>query len=200
MESKIYSTCKQLKTLNQFTKNLQKKDNLSNYCKDCTKAKSKKYSRSIPGVVSKLYASQLQRTKINKLPAVAYTKKELCKWLLSQPHFYYIYSAWVSSGYLRDYAPSVDRLEDYLGYSLTNIQLVVFKENRLKASFDIKEGRNNKLSKKVVQKSIDGVLLNTFHSLREAERCTDIRNSTISKCCNGLLLNAGGFVWEYVYE
>ena len=42
-----------------------------------------------------------------------------------------------------------------------------------------------------------GELLATFPSLMEAERVTGISRSHISKCCNGKLKSAGGYIWRY---
>ena len=41
-------------------------------------------------------------------------------------------------------------------------------------------------------------LLATFPSTIEAERVTGIDHSHISKCCNGKLKSAGGYVWKYL--
>lgn len=37
-----------------------------------------------------------------------------------------------------------------------------------------------------------------YHSIMEAERQTDIKNTLISKCCKGYQNTAGGYHWEYV--
>ena len=43
-----------------------------------------------------------------------------------------------------------------------------------------------------------GELLATFPSTMEAERVTGIDQGNISKCCNGKLKSAGGYVWKYL--
>ena len=43
-----------------------------------------------------------------------------------------------------------------------------------------------------------GELLATFPSTIEAERITLIANQSISKCCNGKLKSAGGYIWKYL--
>ena len=43
-----------------------------------------------------------------------------------------------------------------------------------------------------------GELLATFPSTIEAERVTGINHSHISKCCNGKLKSAGGYIWRYI--
>lgn len=47
------------------------------------------------------------------------------------------------------------------------------------------------------QFSLDGILLNTFRSLTEAQKLTGIELHNISECCRGKSKTAGGFVWKY---
>lgn len=65
--------------------------------------------------------------------------------------------------------------------------------------------RKNLLSKahdsekiKVNQYSISGDFINSFNSIMEAERCTNIKSGNISNACNGKSKTAGGFIWKKV--
>jgi len=40
-----------------------------------------------------------------------------------------------------------------------------------------------------------GKYVNSYESIREAERCTKIKGSDISLCCRGKVRQAGGFIW-----
>ena len=54
-------------------------------------------------------------------------------------------------------------------------------------------------SKPVAQFSLDGRLLNTYKSIREASRQTGIPNPNICNCCLGKgYKSAGGFIWKFV--
>jgi len=44
----------------------------------------------------------------------------------------------------------------------------------------------------------NGVIIDTFKSLSEASRKTNIQISNISYCCSGARKNAGGYQWEYI--
>ena len=44
---------------------------------------------------------------------------------------------------------------------------------------------------------LDGVIIATYNSMRDAERQTGIGHSHISNCCKGTQKSAGGFQWEY---
>jgi hypothetical protein len=56
------------------------------------------------------------------------------------------------------------------------------------------------LNKPIIQKDMDGKVLGSYYSTREAEKVTGIDNSTISKACKGLRKSAGGFLWSYKEE
>ncbi len=52
-------------------------------------------------------------------------------------------------------------------------------------------------SKIVYQFDHNGVFVNEYLSVSEANRQTDISNSSISQVCNGKLNHAGGYLWSY---
>lgn len=54
-----------------------------------------------------------------------------------------------------------------------------------------------KMSKKVFQYDKNKNLINIWQSTREASRKTKINIGNISRCCNGKLNSAGGYVWRY---
>lgn len=54
-----------------------------------------------------------------------------------------------------------------------------------------------KLKKVVCQYSKTGELLNEFDSTLDAQEKTNTPSPNISRCCNGYLKTAGGFVWRY---
>lgn len=50
---------------------------------------------------------------------------------------------------------------------------------------------------KKVNQINNGTIINTFISIQEAERRTNIKSANISKCCRKLRNKAGGYQWEY---
>lgn len=62
-----------------------------------------------------------------------------------------------------------------------------------------KKGMLNHKSKKVYQFSKEGILIQEYGSIREAERNTKISSASISMCCNNHpnYSHAGGFIWKY---
>lgn len=49
----------------------------------------------------------------------------------------------------------------------------------------------------VVQFDFDMNIVNEFISAREAERVTGTSHNSISRCCNGKLNSANGFIWRF---
>lgn len=65
-----------------------------------------------------------------------------------------------------------------------------------------KYGRQNGInsSKAINQYNLDGELIDTFSSAREAHRELGISYKCISKCCNGNLKTYKGFIWKFANE
>ena len=126
-----------------------------------------------------------------------YTKDEFRIWLYSHEDFPKLYDKWVKYSYKKDLKPSVDRLDDYAGYSFNNIQLTTWRDNYLKRASDMVSGKNNKKSKAVLQYNNNGVFIKEYYSMMQAERETGISNSKISMVCKGKRNSAGNFIWQY---
>lgn len=62
---------------------------------------------------------------------------------------------------------------------------------------DIHNRRNHDLGKHVVQFDLDGNILNTFISARQAFAETGVSYKHISLCCNNKRRTAGGFRWKF---
>ena len=62
-----------------------------------------------------------------------------------------------------------------------------------------KKGSLNHKSKKVYQFSKDGLFIQEYGSIREAERITKISSASITMCCKNHpnYSHAGGFIWKY---
>lgn len=60
-----------------------------------------------------------------------------------------------------------------------------------------KDYAKNGMSKIVQQYTLDGVLLNTYTSLRDAAESNGFCFKNISSCCRGKSKTASGFVWKY---
>ena len=52
------------------------------------------------------------------------------------------------------------------------------------------------ISKSVIQKDLDGNIINKFQSIHYASKCTGVNRQCISFCVKGTYKTAGGFIWE----
>lgn len=59
-------------------------------------------------------------------------------------------------------------------------------------------GGDNWEAKQVVQKNLEGEVVKTWGSIREAARALKISESSISSCINGRSKKGTGFIWEQV--
>jgi hypothetical protein len=186
--TKVCSKCKIEKDLSEFYKDKNK-----HWCKKCFNI----YRKSKSQLVTTIYSHQKSRTKEKGYPLPTYTKNELKEWLYSQPKFHKLYDNWKRLDFQKDYTPSVDRKNDYLGYSIANIQLMTWRENLIKVGEDVKNGKNNKRNKIVFQYDLDDNLLKEYYSISHAARKTNSIYSNIIGCCKGKYKTTNGFKWKY---
>ena len=157
--------------------------------------------RSKKGVISTIYSAQKKTSKRRTMDAPSYTKKELTEWLNSQHLFHELFDSWKASGYNKWMKPSIDRKSDYLPYTLSNIQLMTWRQNQDKAYEQERSGVVRKLGHtKVRQLSMDGQFMAEYESYMEAKRTTGIDDCSIALCAKGLKnkKHAGGFLWEII--
>lgn len=166
-------------------------------CKECDNKENALYRKSIEGIITQAYSHQ-KECSINRghLPPT-YTRAELKDWLLAQPHFMPLYNAWVESDYVKNLKPSVDRINDSIGYTFENIQLVTFGENTKKQYGKILTGEKVNFHRKVNQYTLEGKYIQTFSSAQEARRVLDKKGIAVTGCCLGTHPTAGGFYWRY---
>lgn len=84
---------------------------------------------------------------------------------------------------------------------LENLELLSDYDHCIEHYKDKKEKINKaaakKLSKSIVQYTLDGNFVAEYPSAKEAERQTGMFNSYINKCLRGKLNKAYGYVWKY---
>ena len=151
--------------------------------------------RTKKGLIAQIYYNKKIHSKHRGHSMPTYTKEDLIDWCFSQPKFHLLYDNWKRLDFQKDYVPSVDRKNDYIGYSINNIQITTWANNKKKGESDKKNGINNKNNKTVLQFTLDGKYIAEFHSVAQAKRDTLILH--ISECCIGNLKTAGGFIWKY---
>jgi hypothetical protein len=197
--------CNENKNLDMFYAHAGMKDGRLNICIVCKKTYEKdyknyvEYDKTEKGVIRIIYKSQRFNSKQRGHSHPDYTKEQLSSWLYANG-FKLIYEEWVLSSYKKDMKPSVDRINDFDGYSLNNIQLTTWKKNREKQYNDTLTAKSTSglKCKEVKQFSLnDGSLINIFISESEAGRALGISKQNISACCLGKRQNAGGYIFTF---
>lgn len=86
-----------------------------------------------------------------------------------------------------------------------NLEWVTKKENskhayvnKLNIPPQSVKGKDNARSKRIIQLSLSGCLINEFDSMTIASDKTGVYATGISRACSGVLQQAGGFKWEYI--
>lgn len=163
-------------------------------------------------LIQVIYYNQISHSKTRGHERPSYTLDELNQWFNDQPHFDTLYNNWINSNCKRILVPSVDRLRDNEGYSLNNIRLVTFSENQNKSYIMHKKGelifdhkavdqyeciRGKRLGNRGATPLTKGKLINSFYSIMEAHRETNISFKNISSVCSNKRRHAGGYMWEY---
>lgn len=197
MTSKNCTKCGKLKLFSDFSKSKDYKSGFVNFCKKCGVIKARKHSRTRKGLTSQMYSAQKRCSKKRGHNRPNYSLLQLREWVLTQSNFEKLYTQWMESGYKKILIPSCDRIDDYKSYSLDNLRLVTWQENKQKWFFDTKNGVNNKQSKSVDQLTLSGNLIKTFHSICFASRQTGFSQGAISMCCLGKYKTLGGFLWRF---
>lgn len=94
-----------------------------------------------------------------------------------------------------DNKPTVNHIDgDKSNNTVTNLEWATQAEQQLHAiSIGARKDCTNRVS---VAQFKDGVLCNTYKSLKEAEKQTGIHWTGISACIRGKRKSAGGYTWE----
>ena len=135
-----------------------------------------------------IYQKQVQSSVKRGHNPPAYTLEEMRSWMLKQDNLSSLMEVHKETGDSL-MVPSINRLNDEVGYTFDNIELITWKENR--------EIQPAKQLKPVIQMTLEGDFIKEWDSIREAARVTGIDRSTIGKVCKGKQKTAGKCKWEF---
>jgi hypothetical protein len=156
-----------------------------------------KYEHTKKGLTSRIYRAQVKNSKYRNHVCPNYTLNELRDWMYKQDIFNELYYNWKKSKFKHYLRPSCDRINDYLPYSLDNIQLKTWGENHDRYFNDVINGINTKQCKAVLQYDLEDTFIKEYYSIQQAERETGIHHINIIKTCKGQRNHAGGYYWVY---
>lgn len=106
-----------------------------------------------------------------------FNEQELLEWVTSQPHFNKLWDDYVASGYNRMKVPSLDRLDESIGYKFSNIELVTWEVNANRAW--------DKLMKPVAAYTLKGKLINSYESFILASQSLGVPSYDITNTIKG---------------
>jgi len=197
MKTKRCNRCNEVKLVSEFYSNSRAPDGIDCRCKECNKISSYASRKTKAGVVGRMYNKQKESSVKRGHLMPTYSKSELREWLFSQKLFHELYDRWKGGGFERGDKPSCDRIDDYRGYTLSNLRLVTWDINNRSYDEDRKRGINNKLNKGVVQLSMGGEFIAEYYSIAQASRETGVPEKHIPDVCSGKRNHTGGYKWKY---
>lgn len=171
-------------------------------CKPCSSLITQERNKTPDGVVTMMYTNQRMTSRNMGRPEPTYTLDELRAWVFSQPNWQQLYDAWIASDYDKYTKPSCDRIDSSVLYTISNLQLVTFRDNLANQKRDNLKGLHlGKNGSKVRQLSKDGMLIaehaSVYIAMRHLGKNPD-SSSNIHAVCKGTSKTAYGFKWEYV--
>jgi len=132
METIICKDCNQSKDVTNFFKDKSRSNGYDTRCKVCQKIWDFNKYRSPKGVLRQMYHSQVKSSKKRGHKPPEYTKEELVSKYVNNSEFLTLFSAWKNSGWNRNLVPSLDRIDESMGYSFSNTQLTTLEKNLLR--------------------------------------------------------------------
>ena len=142
--------------------------------------------------------NQRSRSKHRGHPPPSYTLDELITWLEKQPCLTQFWENWIASGCVKALAPSIDRKDDNLPYTLDNIQLMTWEQNHRKGSEDIRSRKNKThRHRSVVCFDLEGNKVKSYPSLTAASEDTGVSIGNIGNTLSGKQKTCCGMTWKY---
>lgn len=164
------------------------KDGYEPRCKEC---RNIRYNKADPmRVFKKIYHAQTLHSITRKHNPPQYSLEELLHWVDLQTNSLKLWDDYVKSSYKNSLRPSVDRLDDSLGYTLDNIQLVTWGENRAKGAKTKMAGEMSS-ARPVAAYNLDGTHHKDFCTTSEAARYVKGKPYGIHTVANGIPVKDG---------
>ena len=116
------------------------------------------YKKSKKGLIAHMYNGQLSSSRRRNHPKPNYSLKELRNFLFDSKKFSILFKEWEANNYIREMVPSLDRIDATLPYSLNNLQIMTWKDNRVKRFSDCSQ-----VPKSDNKSGITGVSFNTHY-------------------------------------
>ena len=158
-------------------------------------------NRTVEFLIKEIYNRQKNSSKFRGHNLPDYSYEDLLKWVIVQPNFKELFDNWINSNCQTSLIPSVDREDDSIGYTLSNLlRITTWKENKRRGEILRGQGiSKHKRYKEVHQFDFDGNYINTFHSALSASKTFNMETSAnhIIEVCEGIRNYVGEYTWSY---
>lgn len=145
--------CNEVKSFKDYRKDLKGRYGLQSKCSSCMNllqrerrrksgnSNTKNYEKTPNGFLMRLYRNMKSRVEgVQKEKFYLYvgksllSKEDFYEWSRNSEEFALLFNNWKDSNYKRTLTPSVDRVDSSKGYTLDNMEWVIFSENCRRAS------------------------------------------------------------------
>jgi len=198
--------CDTEKDQSDFSKDKSRSDGIRQYCKSCAYDMSIAWNRSPKGVAVRLWHKHKARSIDRGHDQPDYDRDWLINYVLNHPDYSKLYKKYVASGFDKYECPSIDRIDDNVGYRKDNIRLVSFRDNMDHCYLAARKAEHfnrgwemgcMRPHHAVVQLTKGGELVGRYISVNEACRQTGANNSKIPAVCSGKRKSHMGYIWMY---
>jgi len=151
------------------------------------------YKKTKKGVLTVAHNHQREMSVKRGHPMPNYSLAILHELFMDCPVFNSLYDSWVASGYDTNLRPSFDRKDCTKPYTLDNLQLMTWADNKLKGRSELIKTRRTQ----VIMCDLEGKELQRFDSTKEAALVSGCHQSSITQVCQGKLFQTSGYKWKY---
>ena len=144
------------------------------------------YRKTPKGILTNSFSKQKARR------GVSYSLEQLHDKFLKDRRFLRLIDEWASAGFNKQLKPTIDRINCMKGYTLENIHILTWSENRYKQRYELKRIRARE-----VFMLLDNSLKESFLSVSDAVLKTGLQQSGISMCLHNKRVTCGGYGWSY---
>lgn len=192
MEERECYKCKIIKAKSEFYKREFIKP-FRPICKGCDMYSYYKQNKPLEVYIKSMYNNQKSSARGRNMPIPDYTLEEFKEFLFKND-FEELYDRYLQQGRNKDIAPSVDRIDPRISYTMNNIQLMTWKENHIKMGKEdvLLLGKNVKVIHYDKQGSTK-IYMGAF----EASERLGISSGYIHNSCNYILRNYPNGIFRY---
>ena len=154
---------------------------------------TQKFRKTRKGVLTNLYQKMKQRNIAKGFGTLQFSLKDIQNIFLNDEKYQTLFNEWVVSGYTYYKKPSIDRKNPDYGYSLDNIQIMSWEDNRRKGDLE----NSKRITTAIIMCDFEGNIIKEFNSVKQAVNETGLSQGNIVMCCQGKRRHTGGYVFKY---